>query len=135
MTADETPREAVTSLSAQEHTERCRRDGERIDNWSTVWTVLAIALWITFIVLLLTSYGPEIDSYSGARDNMCKGPLFASPRPSEECLSYQWHQWPALLGVSALAVLLTITAAATAVYAKILTRMASAGGHSASGTG
>ncbi|GGX66492.1 hypothetical protein GCM10010510_08360 [Streptomyces anandii JCM 4720] len=121
MTAQETSR--GPSVTQGESTEVRHKEVARIDKWSIAWLLLTLALWGLLAFLLLASYGPEVEAYPGVKEGMCKGPLLARfPRP-DDCLGDQWRQWPALLGVTALAVISTVVAAATTVYAKVLSRL------------
>ncbi|SMF16131.1 hypothetical protein [Streptomyces sp. Amel2xC10] len=107
--------------------DKARDDASRMDKWSVAWTFLALALWGLFCFLMLADHGPETSSYSGT-GTLCRGPLL-DPDPSHEiCREDDLRQWPALLGILALALLMTITAAATTVYAKLLNRLARAEG-------
>ncbi|CAM5616933.1 hypothetical protein [Streptomyces avidinii] len=126
MATDETPLEvSVLEGTAPEQAERTTRDARRIEGWSIFWMLLALLIWGCFIFLMVADYGPEISSYKGTRA-VCQGPL-GDPSPQDRvCRSDQWRQWPALVGILALASLATVTAAATMVYAKVLSRL----GHS-----
>ncbi|MFE3824129.1 hypothetical protein [Streptomyces sp. NPDC059092] len=67
---------------------------------------------------MIADYGPE---RSGRP--ICRGPLIELPSDSFRCRD-AWREWPALLGVLALAVLATVVAAATTVYERLLSRLA-----------
>ncbi|KPI21117.1 hypothetical protein OV450_7674 [Actinobacteria bacterium OV450] len=120
MTADTaaplTPGPAPT---AQAQAERKRREASRIEGWSIAWMLLALALWGGFAFLMLSDYGPE----SGGRA-ACRGPLAGPSTRDAVCRDDALRQWPALLGVLALTLVATVTAAATTVYAKVLARLA-----------
>ncbi|WP_103533130.1 hypothetical protein [Streptomyces sp. SM11] len=116
MTADETTPPAPAPADAV--SEQTRRDARRFDAWSIAWLFLALAIWAWFAFLMLADYGPE--SGSGA---MCRSPLAGPPSDAVLCRS-ELRQWPALLGILALAVMATVIAAATMVYAKLLSRLA-----------
>ncbi|AXE78192.1 hypothetical protein P6B95_18495 [Streptomyces atratus] len=77
--------------------------------------LLALVIWGWFAFLLLADYGPEFGD--GA---LCRGPLVGPPSEVSLCRD-PLRQWPALLGVLALAVIVTIFAI---VYAEILSRLA-----------
>lgn len=88
--------------------------------------LVAMVMWDVLAVLMLSSYGPDASSWDSAAEPRCKGPPLAPfQRDSSVCHS-ELRQWPALLGLLALAVIPTIIAAAVAVYAKLLSRMATA---------
>ncbi|MGW0184617.1 hypothetical protein ACWDV7_02500 [Streptomyces sp. NPDC003362] len=78
--------------------EQLRRDGHRVEKWSIGWMVLSLALWGWFGYRLLSDEDQEVGGYTDD--------------------SY------ALVGVLALAVIPTIIAAATAVYSRVLFRLA-----------
>ncbi|MFJ3173813.1 hypothetical protein ACIPJK_23940 [Streptomyces roseus] len=81
----------------------------------------------SFIFLMVADYGPEVSSYEGTRA-ACRGP-FVDPSPQDRvCRGDELRQWPALLGILALASLVTVTAAATMVYAKVLSRLSRSAG-------
>ncbi|MGW3494138.1 hypothetical protein [Streptomyces sp. NPDC001020] len=103
------------------------RDADRMDNWSKAWLLLAVLAWAWFAYLMLASYGPEITSGDSTRQ-LCDGPLVDPFPRSDECRADELRQWPALLGVLALTVVLTVIAAATTVYTQLLTRLAEASG-------
>lgn len=91
--------------------------------WSIVWMLLAMVIWGWFAFLMFADYGPDVPSYQGSR-SLCQGPL-VEPSPQDRvCRSDELRQWPALLSILALAVVATVTAAATMVYAKVLSRLA-----------
>lgn len=116
MTADETAPPAPAPANAAP--EQARRDARRFDAWSIAWMFLALVVWGWFAFLMLADYGPEYGTRA-----MCPGPLAGPPSEDVLCRS-ELRQWPALLGILALAVLATVIAAATMVYAKILSRLA-----------
>ncbi|MFI1154847.1 hypothetical protein [Streptomyces sp. NPDC020817] len=128
MAADETPLEgSVLADTAAEGAEKRARDARRIEGWSIVWMLLAMLIWGCFIVLMVADYGPEVSSYKGTRA-VCQGP-FVDPSPQDRvCRSDELRQWPALMGILALALVATVTAAATMVYAKVLARLAHSDG-------
>ncbi|WP_328775681.1 hypothetical protein OHU17_08915 [Streptomyces goshikiensis] len=80
--------------------------------------LLAMLMWGCFAFLMLSDYGPQ----SGDRA-LCRGPLVRPVSESSLCRD-ELRQWPALLGVLALAAVVTVVAAATTVYAKVLSRLA-----------
>lgn len=96
-------------------------DAGRADKWSIALILLALALWICFAILMLSSYGPE--TYEG--EARCEGPLIApfQQRSVSVCDS-ELREWPALLGILAVSSVATVVAAATTVYAKLLARLA-----------
>ncbi|MFI9255958.1 hypothetical protein [Streptomyces sp. NPDC053069] len=118
MTAEE------TAVPAEGRSAEVRRAGDRVEKWSIGWTMLALAMWVWFAYLLLADHGPENSSYDGTRRNACRGPLIDPSPTNGICAEDHLRQWPALLGVLALAVLPTVLAAATTVYAKVLSRLA-----------
>ncbi len=124
MAADETaPDGSVTADTAPERAGRMGRDAHRIETWSIVWMLLAMAIWGGFTFLMFADYGPEMPSSQGSRA-LCRGPL-VEPSPQDRiCRSDELRQWPALLGILALAAVATATAAATMTYAKVLSRLA-----------
>ncbi|WP_327732461.1 hypothetical protein OG749_45760 [Streptomyces nojiriensis] len=128
MEADETALEvSVLEGTAPERAEKRARDARRIEGWSIVWMLLAMLVWGCFIFLMVADYGPEVSSYKGAHA-VCQGPL-GDPSPQDRiCRSDELRQWPALMGILALASLATVTAAATMVYAKVLARLAHSDG-------
>ncbi|WP_143064561.1 hypothetical protein [Streptomyces colonosanans] len=104
------------------------RDADRMDNWSKAWIMLAVLAWAWFAYLMLASYGPETSSWGSTTRQLCDGPL-VNPFPrNNECRADELRQWPALLGVLALTVVLTVIAAATTVYTQLLSRLAEASG-------
>ncbi|WP_405711051.1 hypothetical protein OG264_19510 [Streptomyces xanthophaeus] len=114
MTADAPDRQTPDPTTASEE----RRQAGRIEGWSIVWMLLALVVWGWFAFLMLADYGPEY------RDRpMCRGPLVGPLSEDRECRD-ALREWPALLGILALAVIVTVTAAATTVYAKVLSRLA-----------
>ncbi|MFE3737445.1 hypothetical protein [Streptomyces sp. NPDC059134] len=118
MTAEPPAPQAPDATTAEPaRTERDRRRARRIEGWSIVWVLLALMIWLGFLFLMLADYGPE---YSGRA--MCRGPLVDLETDRYRCRD-AWREWPALMGVLALASLTTVIAAATTVYAKVLTRL------------
>ncbi len=116
MTADETgPPPPAPPHAAPE---QARRDARRIDAWSIAWTFLALMVWGWFAFLMLADYDPEFGTRTA-----CRGPL-VDPSPENNLCSSELRQWPALLGILALAVTTTVIAAVTMVYAKLLSRLA-----------
>ncbi|MFE6833381.1 hypothetical protein ACFVFI_00850 [Streptomyces sp. NPDC057705] len=100
--------------AGQEH-----RRARRIEAWSIAWMLLALAVWGWFAFLMLADYGPEFGDRA-----LCRAPL-VDPSSSEDTrCSDPLRQWPALLGILALAAVVTVSAAATIVYAKVLARLA-----------
>ncbi|MFI5666192.1 hypothetical protein [Streptomyces sp. NPDC051704] len=127
MAVDGAGLEAVPADTAPGGTGKTGRDARRIEGWSIAWMLLALAVWGWFVFLLLADYGPEVSSYQGSR-SLCRGP-FVDPSPQERvCRGDALRQWPSLLAILALAVVATVTAAATTVYAKVLARLAHSGG-------
>ncbi|MFG3396905.1 hypothetical protein [Streptomyces parvus] len=112
MTADET---APPTPAAPD---QALRDARRLEAWSIAWMLLALVVWGWFAFLMLADYGPEFGSKA-----MCRGPL-VGPQSEDVLCRSELRQWPALLGILALAVLATVIAAATMVYAKVLSRLA-----------
>ncbi|MFG3350277.1 hypothetical protein ACGF1Z_35130 [Streptomyces sp. NPDC048018] len=127
MTADapapRTPDSASASSAAR--TEE-QRQASRVEAWSIGWMILALVIWGWFAFLLLADYGPE---YGGRP--VCPGPLVGLASKGGRCADDTLRQWPAIMGVLALAVITTVTAAATTVYAKVLLRLAHRPGGSA----
>ncbi|MEU6758533.1 hypothetical protein [Streptomyces sp. NPDC046685] len=97
--------------------EEQRRAG-RIEGWSIGWMLVAMLVWGWFLFLMLADYGPE---YGGRPE--CRGPL-VGPLSEDRMCRDALREWPALLGILALASLSTVVAAATTVYAKVLSRLA-----------
>ncbi|MFJ9818111.1 hypothetical protein ACIRU3_23165 [Streptomyces sp. NPDC101151] len=95
--------------------EQCLRDADRIDKWSIAWALVAISMWCWFLYLLLFGYE--------AGGVECRAPLFHAAQDYSPCDSGM-RQWPVLLGVLALALIPTVIAAITALYAKLLYRIA-----------
>ncbi|KJK52412.1 hypothetical protein [Streptomyces sp. NRRL F-4428] len=117
MTADaQAPNTPDTATAVPERSEEQRQAG-RMEGWSIAWMLLALVIWGWFGFLMLADYGPE----SGQR-LMCRGPL-VGPLSEDRACRDALREWPALLGILALAVLATVVAAATTVYAKVLTRL------------
>ncbi|WP_250404697.1 hypothetical protein [Streptomyces cellostaticus] len=96
--------------------EQILRDVDRIEKWSIVWTLAAIGMWCWFLCLMLIGYE--------AGGVECRAPLFHAEQDYSPCDSGM-RQWPVLLGVLALAVIPTVIAAITTLYAKLLCRIAS----------
>ncbi|MFG2335556.1 hypothetical protein [Streptomyces yangpuensis] len=117
MTADaqgpDTPDTATAVLARSEE----QRQAGRVEGWSIAWMLLAMAVWGWFLFLMLADYGPE---YGGRPE--CRGPLVGPLSEDRSCRD-ALREWPALLGILALAVIATVVAAATTVYAKVLTRL------------
>lgn len=119
MTADAPARQTPDSADASEaHAEQERRQARRLEGWSIVWMLLSLVIWGWFAFLMLADYGPEFGDRA-----LCRGPLVDLSSDDFEC-GDPLRQWPALLGVLALAVVVTVSAAATMVYAKVLSRLA-----------
>ncbi|MFF3863609.1 hypothetical protein [Streptomyces sp. NPDC002209] len=119
MTADVPARQTPDAAdAAPAHAEQGHRRARRIEAWSIAWMLLALAIWGWFAFLMLADYGPE----SGGRA-LCRGPLVGPSSGGSLCRD-PLRQWPALLGILALAVMVTVSAAATIVYAKVLSRLA-----------
>ncbi|MGW7436790.1 hypothetical protein [Streptomyces sp. NPDC054849] len=104
--------------AAPAHAEQEHRQARRIEVWSIVWMLLALVIWGWFAFLMLADYGPEFGDKA-----MCRGPL-VGPSSEDSLCRDALRQWPALLGILALAVIVTVSAAATLVYAKVLSRLA-----------
>ncbi|MFJ2718597.1 hypothetical protein [Streptomyces sp. NPDC087437] len=102
------------------------RDAERMEKWSIAWVMVALALWGVLVVLMVSSYGPDASPWDSTSDPRCEGPLLAPFQPNSSVCRSELRQWPALLGFLALAVVPTIVAAAVTVYAKLLSRLATA---------
>ncbi|AJE42007.1 hypothetical protein [Streptomyces nodosus] len=60
---------------------------------------------------------------TGESDPRCKGPPLDPFQQDRACRS-ELRQWSALLGILALSLIVTVVAATTAVYAKLLSRLA-----------
>ncbi|MFD7812917.1 hypothetical protein ACFV6E_08235 [Streptomyces sp. NPDC059785] len=119
MTADApAPHTPDPAATAPTHAEQERRRRRRTDIWSFVWTLLTLVIWGWFAFLMLADYGPE-----SANGHKCPGPL-TGPASEDVLCRDDLRQWPALLGILALAVLTTVAAAATTVYAKVLAHLA-----------
>ncbi|MCX5147985.1 MULTISPECIES: hypothetical protein [unclassified Streptomyces] len=114
----QTPDPATAATAAPDRGEQERRAASRIEGWSIAWMLLALMIWGWFAFLMLADYGPEFDHRA-----ICRGPLVGPLSNDRQCRD-ELHQWPALLGVLALAALATVVAAATTVYAKVLFRLA-----------
>ncbi|MFC8264899.1 hypothetical protein ACFUIZ_04110 [Streptomyces cinereoruber] len=112
------PSPAPSPVPSSDAHERERRHAQRAEGWSIVWMLVALLVWGWFAFLMLADYGPEYDGRP-----VCRGPLVGPLSEGRRCED-AWRAWPALLGVLALATLTTVTAAATTVYAKVLTRLA-----------
>ncbi|MFG2335525.1 hypothetical protein [Streptomyces yangpuensis] len=80
--------------------------------------LLALTIWGRFAFLMLADYGPEFGDRA-----RCRGPL-VGPSSGDRLCRDALREWPALLGILALAVVATVSAAATIVYAKVLSRLA-----------
>lgn len=104
--------------AATAHAEQGRMRARRVEAWSIVWMLLAMAIWGWFAFLMLADYGPEFGDRA-----LCRGPL-VDPSSKDSLCRDALRQWPALLGILALAVIVTVSAAATIVYAKVLSRLA-----------
>lgn len=110
---------------APEHPDKVARDARRVEKWSLVWTLLAMVIWGLFVFLMLSDHGPDVPSYQGQGTRaLCQGPLVEPSPQARACRADELRQWPALLGVLALAAVATVMAAATTVYAKVLFRLA-----------
>ncbi|MFH8767824.1 hypothetical protein ACIF83_26185 [Streptomyces sp. NPDC085866] len=114
---------ATPSGAPDAPTEACRRKADRVEKWSIAWMLMAMVMWGVFLFLLLADYGPQIHSYDGT-ESLCRGPLIEPSPTNNGCGHDELRQWPALLGILALAVVPTVAAAATTVYAKVLSRLA-----------
>ncbi|MFD6968734.1 hypothetical protein [Streptomyces sp. NPDC059979] len=80
--------------------------------------LLSLVIWGWFAFLMLADYGPEFGDRA-----ICRGPVVDLSSEDFECRD-ALRQWPALLGILALALMATVCAAATMVYAKVLSRLA-----------
>ncbi|MFI5671216.1 hypothetical protein [Streptomyces sp. NPDC051704] len=109
---------ADAANAAPAHAEQERQRARRVEAWSIAWMLLALAIWGWFAFLMLADYGPEFGDRA-----LCRGPL-VGPSSEDSLCHDQLRQWPALLGILALAVIVTVSAAATIVYAKVLSRLA-----------
>ncbi|MDH2393380.1 hypothetical protein QCN29_32375 [Streptomyces sp. HNM0663] len=119
MTADaRAPQTPDPATASPRHAEQERRRTRRIEVWSIAWGLLALVIWGWFAFLMLVDYGPEFGN-----GPMCRGPL-VGPSSEDVLCRDPLRQWPALLGILALASIATVTAAATTVYAKVLSRLA-----------
>ena len=78
--------------------EKFRRDGHRIEKWSVGWLLLSLAMWAWFGYRLLMNNDQEFGSHTDDSH--------------------------ALVGILALAVIPTIIAATTIVYAQVMFRLA-----------
>ncbi|MFD4870023.1 hypothetical protein [Streptomyces sp. NPDC058412] len=108
----------MTASAVPAQAEQERRRARRIEAWSIAWMLLALAIWGWFAFLMLADYGPE----SGGKA-LCRAPLVEPSSKGLACRD-ELRQWPALLGILAMAVIVTVTAAATIVYAKVLSHLA-----------
>jgi hypothetical protein len=122
----------TTDAADTDQKAKLRQDADRMDNWSKGWILLALLAWAWFAYLMIASYGPDITGGSTTRQ-LCDGPLVDPFPQSEKCRTYELRQWPALLGVLALTVVLTVVAAATTVYTQLLSRLAEQAEQSGSG--
>ncbi|MDI3417945.1 hypothetical protein [Streptomyces luteolus] len=100
-------------------------DARRMWRASSIWIFLAAAVWVWFAYLMLGGYGPEDTSTSGS-DFVCQGPLI-DPLPGNNVCHSELRQWPVLLGILALAVITSVAAAASSVYAMVLSRLGRSG--------
>ncbi|MGX4690409.1 hypothetical protein [Streptomyces sp. JNUCC 63] len=100
------------------------RDATRMDKWSVAWILTALLMWGLFAVLMLASDSPD----ASADGRGCQGPLIAALQEEGPACDDGMRQWPVLLVVLVLALIPTIVAAATTVYAKLLGRLATAPG-------
>ncbi|NML53163.1 hypothetical protein HHL19_30360 [Streptomyces sp. R302] len=107
------PASAVSAL-----TERERRQASRVTTWSIAWLILALLLWGWFAFLMLADYGPMYGDRA-----KCRAPL-VGPASGDVLCRDALREWPALLGILALAVIASVVGAATRVYAKVLGRLA-----------
>ncbi|WP_282692849.1 hypothetical protein [Streptomyces sp. CC208A] len=107
------PATAVQALS-----ERERRHASRVTTWSIAWLILALLLWGWFAFLMLADYGPTYGESA-----KCRAPLVGPPSGDVLCRD-SLREWPALLGIAALATITSVVGAATRVYAKVLARLA-----------
>ncbi|MES4887187.1 hypothetical protein [Streptomyces sp. NPDC096012] len=95
--------------------EKSLRDADRIEKWSIFWMLAAIGMWVWFLYLLFFGY-----EAGGVK---CRAPMFHADQDYGPCDSGM-RQWPVLLGVLALAMIPTVIAAITSLYAKLLYRIA-----------
>ncbi|MEV5988724.1 hypothetical protein AB0L85_27585 [Streptomyces sp. NPDC052051] len=126
--ADEHGTARAPETTGTDEQARLRQAADRMDNWSKGWITLAVLAWAWFAYLMFASYGPEVGSWSSTAQQLCQGPLVDPFPQNEECRAYELHQWPALVGVLALTTVVTVIAAATTVYAQLLTRLSEAPG-------
>lgn len=112
------PKAPQASQASAARAEREHRRARRMEAWSIAWMLLALAIWGWFAFLMLADYGPEFGGKAA-----CRGPLVGPLSEDRQCRD-ALRQWPALLGVLALATVATVSAAATIVYAKVLSRLA-----------
>ncbi|MFI6055817.1 hypothetical protein ACIBCO_37790 [Streptomyces violascens] len=118
MTADASAQQAPDPANTAPA--RAEQEGQkafRVTAWSVAWMLLALVIWGWFAYLMLADYGPELEGRA-----MCRGPLVGPSSGDTRC-SDPLRQWPALLGILALATIATVSAAATIVYAKVLSRL------------
>ncbi|WP_146608122.1 hypothetical protein [Streptomyces sp. NTH33] len=107
--------------------EKTLRDADRMDKWSIAWVLAALLMWGLFAVLMLASDSPDVS----ANGRGCQGPLIAALPGEGPVCDDGMRQWPTLLGILVLALIPTVVAAATTVYAKLLGRLATALGEPA----
>ncbi|WP_432247916.1 hypothetical protein ACRAR1_08730 [Streptomyces sanyensis] len=112
-----------TAASAPAHTVQDPREARRVGRRALLWSAVAVAAWVWFAYLMVTDYA----SPSGG--DMCRGPLIDPAYTEYERCRDSLRQWPALLGVLALAVVTSTVAAATLVYSRVLYRLARRDGH------
>ena len=111
----------TTGTAGTDQKAKLLRDADRMDNWSRAWIGLAMLAWGWFGYLLVGSYGPD----SGGS---CGSPLDNPFPESDVCRAAEMHQWPAIVGVLGLTVVLTVLAAGTTLYRHLLSRLAEASG-------
>ncbi|WP_112465408.1 hypothetical protein [Streptomyces triticisoli] len=127
----EMPGEAAPENGNRGH-DKTLRDADRMDKWSIAWTLTALLMWGVFAMLMLASDSPDASGSAGGRG--CQGPLIAAFQERGAACEGGMRQWPVLLGVLVLALIPTIVAAATTVYARLLSRLATALGETGGGT-
>ncbi|MCQ6552841.1 hypothetical protein NPS70_06450 [Streptomyces sp. C10-9-1] len=99
------------------------REARRVGRRALLWSAVAVVAWAWFAYLMVTDYA------SASGGSMCRGPLIDPAYTEYERCRDSLRQWPALLGVLALAVITSTVAAATLVYSRVLYRLARRDGH------
>lgn len=103
-----------------------REDARRVWRASWILLLLAAAIWGWFGYLLLAPWGPEVTGSTGTPERLCQG-ILIEPLPGNNACHNELRQWPPLVGILALAAITSIAAAATTVYALILSRLTRSG--------